>query len=45
LTGINRLASACLLAAATSKKDLIDQTCLVQALSETQFQAPPREEE
>ena len=42
---INRLAGACLLAAASNKKDLIDQTCLVQALSETQFQAPPREEE
>jgi len=40
---INRLAGACLLAAATKKKELIDQPCFTQALSEVQFQAPKKE--
>ena len=42
---LNRLANGCLLAAASGKRDLIDQDCLDQAVSETQFQAPRREEE
>lgn len=42
---INRLANACLLAAASDKRNLIDQDCLDRAISETQFQAPRREEE
>ena len=41
---INRLAGACLLAAATMKRDLVDQSCLTQAISEMQFQAPKKEE-
>jgi len=40
---INRLAGACLLAAASLKRELIDQPCLTQAISETQFQAPKKE--
>jgi len=36
---INRLAGACLMAAATAKRSLIDQDCLDQAVSEMQFQA------
>lgn len=40
---VNRLAGACLLAAASLKKELIDQPCLAQAISEMQFQAPKRE--
>ena len=40
---INRLAAACLLSAASLQRELIDQSCLQQALSETQFQAPREE--
>lgn len=42
---INRLAGACLLAAACVKRELIDQQCLAQALSEMQFSAPKKENE
>lgn len=41
---VNRLAQACLLAAASQNKQLVDRPCLEAALSELQFQ-PPREEE
>lgn len=42
---VNRLAAACLLAAASAKRSLIDQDCLDQALSETQFQSQREEDE
>lgn len=41
---LNRLSSGCLLAAATLKRSLIDQDCLDQATSETNFQAQREEE-
>ena len=41
---VNRLAQACLLAAASQNKQLVDRPCLEAALSELQFQ-PPREED
>lgn len=41
---VNRLANACLLAAATLDRKLIDRECLKAALSELQFQPPQREE-
>ena len=41
---VNRLANACLLAAATMDRKLIDRDCLRAALSELQFQPPQRED-
>lgn len=40
---VNRLANACLLAAATLERKLVDRDCLTTALSELQFQAPREE--
>lgn len=42
---VNRLASICLLAAASQGRKLVDRECLEAAVSEVQFQAPQREEE
>lgn len=42
---INRLASVCLLAAATQNRKLVDAECLEAAVSEVQFQVPQRDEE
>jgi general secretion pathway protein A len=41
---INRLAGACLMAAATAKRSLIDQDCLDQAVSEMNFKAQREED-
>lgn len=41
---VNRLANACMLAAASMKRKLIDRECLRAALSELQFQPRQREE-
>jgi type II secretory pathway predicted ATPase ExeA len=40
---VNFLAGNCLLAAACCKRELIDQPCLQQAISEMQFKAPQEE--
>lgn len=42
---VNRLASICLLAAASQNRKLVDRECLEAAVSEVQFQQPAREEE
>lgn len=41
---VNRLANACMMAAACSARKLVDRDCLNIALSELHFQAPAREE-